>query len=115
VRGVELFNARRFFEAHDTLETLWLATPQADRSRNFYRGLIQAAVACYHWSHRNQPGALTLYRSSRDYLIRYQPRWLGLDVAGFLAAYNELFQWLRRHRLPYDPRLVPALRWTHGA
>ena len=96
------------------LEGLWLTTPQTDRSRNFYKGLIQAAVAFYHWSRKNQPGALSLYRSSSQYLKAYVPQWLGLDVAQFLAQYAELFQWLRRHRVPYDARLVPVLRWVRS-
>ena len=114
VQGVALFNAREFFHYHDVLEQLWLATPARERSRDFYRGLIQAAIAFHHWSRKNQPGALTLYRSSSAYLKKYLPAWLGVDVAQFLAQYTELFQWLRRHRVPYDPRLAPTIRWVGG-
>ena len=91
------------------LEQLWLET--AGRPRDFYKGLIQAAVALYHWSRGNQGGAMSLYRSSSRYLRKYRPAYLGLDVDGFLAPYTQLFGWLRRHPLPYDPRLVPPLRW----
>ncbi|MBI4342242.1 MAG: DUF309 domain-containing protein [Candidatus Omnitrophica bacterium] len=108
--GLALFNHRRFFECHEVLERLWLDT--AGRERDFYKGLIQAAVAFYHWSRRNPAGAMSLYRSSSRYLKKYRPACLGVDVEGFLPQYTELFQWLRRHHLPYDPRLVPAIRWT---
>ena len=109
IEGLALYHHHRFFECHEALERLWLDTE--GRARDFYKGLIQAAVAFYHWSKGNQGGAMSLYRSSSRYLRRYRPAFLGLDVAGFLQQYAELFGWLRRHRLPYDPRLVPPIRW----
>ena len=110
IRGIDLFNTRQFFECHEVLEALWLET--RDRSRDFYKGLIQAAVAFYHWSRSNQPGAMSLYRSSSAYLKRYRPEWLGVDVEWFLQEYTSLFGWLRRHRMRYEARLVPFIRWT---
>ncbi len=109
LEGVALFNHHRFFECHEVLEQLWLQT--AGPPRDFYKGLIQAAVAFYHWSRGNLAGAHSLYRSSSRYLLRYAPECLGVDVAGFLAQYRELFGWLRHHPQRYDERLVPALRW----
>jgi predicted metal-dependent hydrolase len=107
---VTLFNHRQFFAAHDALEKVWLSS--VGRDRDFYRGLIQAAVACYHWSRGNLAGAMTLSRSSSRYLKKYPPRHFGLDVGGFLARYTELFAWLRRHPTRYDARLIPVFSWT---
>ena len=112
IEGIELFNHRRYFECHEVLERAWLTTE--GRARDFYKGLIQAAVACYHWSRSNLGGAMSLYRSSSRYLKRYRPEHLGVDVEGFLRRYTELFTWLRRHRTRYDPRLVPTLSWRHS-
>lgn len=108
--GVLLFNAHRFFECHERLEALWRETD--GRPRDFYKGLIQAAVAFHHWSRGNPGGAMSLYRSSRRYLVRYLPTYLGFDIEGFVQQYTELFGWLRHHRLRYDARLVPVLRWV---
>ena len=113
IEGVALFNHHRFFECHEVLERIWLRTEA--RERDFYKGLIQAAVACHHWSRGNPAGALTLYRSSSRYLKRFLPGCLGLDVEGFLIRYAELFNWLRRHRLRYDERLIPPLQWARAA
>ena len=110
--GVALYNHRRFFECHETLERLWLETH--DASKDFYKGLIQAAVAFYHWSRGNEAGAQTLARSSVRYLKRYAPACCGLDVQEFLTRFSELFQWLRRHRQRYDPHLVPMIRPVKG-
>lgn len=108
--GIALFNHRRFFECHEVLERLWLDTKGPPR--DFYKGLIQAAVAFHHWSRGNPAGALSLYRTSSRYLARYRAEFLGVDVEGFLRRYQELFGWLRRHRLRYDERLIPSIRWS---
>jgi hypothetical protein len=109
IEGIALYNHHQFFQCHETLERAWLETE--GRSKDFYKGLIQAAVAFHHWSRGNLPGAMSLYRSSSRYLRKYLPAFMGVDVAGFLSRYTELFGWLRRHRTRYDARLVPPLRW----
>ena len=106
--GLALYNHHRFFECHEVLEQLWLKT--IGRPRDFYKGLIQAAVAFHHWSRGNLAGAMSLYRSSSRYLRRYLPDFLGVDVEGFLRRYTELFRWLRRHPMRYEARLVPPIR-----
>lgn len=105
--GIALFNHHQFFECHEVLEQRWKATH--DASKDFYKGLIQAAVAFHHWSKGNLAGALTLAKSSAKYLKRYEPSHAGVDVSGFLAQFSEMFQWLRRHRQRYEPSLVPLL------
>lgn len=112
MEGVALFNHGHFFRCHEVLEQKWLATTGPDR--DFYKGLIQAAVAYYHWSRGNQAGAMSLFRSSRDYLRKYLPSRKGVDVAGFLERHLELFTWLRRHCLRYDARLVPKIGWARA-
>ena len=104
-----LYQAGKFFECHEVLEQLWKNT--SARPKNFYKGLIQAAVACYHWSKGNLAGALTLARSASKYLKGYTPVYCGLDVEDFVRQFSELFTWLRRHPQRFDPRLVPPLRW----
>ena len=111
--GVLLFNAHQFFKCHEVLEELWLETPLRERCRDFYKGVIQAAVAFYHWSRSNPRGAMSLYRSSSRYLKKYRPEYLGVDVEEFVTQFSNLFQWMRRHRLRYDARLVPPIRWAH--
>ena len=55
---------------------------------------------------------MSLYRSSSQYLKRFRPVHRGVDVERFLCRYLELFGWLRRHQLRYDPRLVPPIQWV---
>jgi predicted metal-dependent hydrolase len=87
--GILFFNERDFFEAHEVWEDLWMnATGQ---ERKFIQGLIQAAVALFHFGNGNLRGALKLYRSSFDYMKDSRPRFLGLDVVAFWQAMDHCF------------------------
>lgn len=82
--GIDLFNRREFFEAHEVWEDLWHDTSGPDR--RFYQGLIQAAVAAYHAGNGNGRGAHRLFHSGRKYMSAFPPHHLGLDIADFWAA-----------------------------
>ena len=87
--GIVLFNRGDFFEAHEVWEAVWMDTAGPDKQ--FYQGLIQAAVGLCHFCNGNLRGAAKLYRSSRDYLQRYGPRFQGLDLAAFAAQMDACF------------------------
>ena len=56
-RGVALYNAGRFWEAHEALEAVWrAAVPPA---RDCWQGLILAAAAMLHRERGNRHGLLT--------------------------------------------------------
>ena len=82
--GVELFNQGRYLAAHEIFEELWEATEGAES--DFYKGLIQAAVALHHWQSGNLEGAARLASSHRRYLAAYLPIHAGLDLEAFLGA-----------------------------
>jgi uncharacterized protein len=79
--GIVCFNERDFFEAHEVWENLWMET--AGPERRFYQGLIQAAVALFHFGNGNVRGARKLYSSGRAYMEPFGSPHLGLDCAGF--------------------------------
>ena len=83
VRGIEHFNAREFFEAHDAWEEVW--TRSRGPERLFYKGLIHAAVALHHCGNGNFRGARKMLGSCVRYLSPYGPQYLGLDVPAFLS------------------------------
>ena len=87
--GIVLFNRGDFFEAHEVWESLWMETFDADKQ--FYQGLIQAAVGLCHFCNGNVRGAAKLYRSSHDYMKRYGDRHLGLDQAAFWREMDACF------------------------
>jgi uncharacterized protein len=93
--GIHFFNERDFFEAHEVWESIWMHSSAPERK--FYQGLIQVAVALYHFNNGNLRGAIKLYHSSRKYLEAFQPAFLGLDLAGFQAQMDRCFAEMLAH------------------
>lgn len=56
--GVRLFNARKFFEAHEALEALWLNARGEEKV--FLHGLVQVAAAFHHFVRHNPAGFRSL-------------------------------------------------------
>lgn len=90
LEGVRLFNDEDFFECHEVLEELWAET--MGPAKKFYQGLIQAAVALFHFGNGNLGGAKKVYLSCRKYLEAYPSPYEGLDLAKFLADLQYCFQ-----------------------
>ena len=84
--GIEKFNECDYYESHEIWEELW--TEYRGASRKFYQGLIQAAVALYHFGNGNIRGARKLHGSVHGYLEAYAPHHLGLDVNAFLKDFD---------------------------
>jgi predicted metal-dependent hydrolase len=110
--GIEKFNACDYYESHEIWEELW--TEYRGDSRRFYQGLIQAAVALYHFGNGNIRGARKLHRSVHDYLDAYAPRHLGLDVPGFLTAFDACLAEVAASteefpEIELDPELLPEI------
>lgn len=93
-QGVEAFNQEEFYACHDILEALWLEA--AALERNFYQGILQIAVACYHLNSGNWQGCVTLLGEGSRRLHSYQPDWEGIDVAQLVAESQELLQALQQ-------------------
>ena len=116
LEGVSLFNAEEFFACHDVLEEIWSETLGPER--DFYQGLIQAAVALFHFTEGNLGGARKMYASSRRYLAPYPVVYYGIDLATFLADYERCFAELMQASGDYpagltaNPDLIPRLRLT---
>ena len=84
-RGVELFNAGEFWEAHEAWEGAWMPhrhQPEGD----FYKGLVQVAAGFYHYRRRNRNGALVKWRDGAAYLRRFAPEREGISLAPIIDA-----------------------------
>jgi uncharacterized protein len=87
--GIVLFNRGDFFEAHEVWESWWMDTFGPEKT--FVKGLIQAAVGLCHFCNGNMSGALKLYRSSREYMLRYGSPYLGLNQTAFWQQMDGCF------------------------
>jgi hypothetical protein len=115
------WNEKRYYEAHDVLEQLWLKTKSSDA--DYFKGLIQAAGAFVHLQKRFEyplhakhskrlSPAVRLFRLAERNLSRFAPRHHGLDVA---ALCQLLRTWADRivesdyKSNPWSPETAPKL------
>ena len=77
--GLSLFNDKKFYDAHEYWEELWLEYHLEDKK--FVQGLIQLTVAYYHLSTGNIKGARSLLNKSLDKMKIFSPSNRGIDVA----------------------------------
>ncbi|MFN0158962.1 MAG: DUF309 domain-containing protein [Bacteroidota bacterium] len=111
-RGIEEFNARYFFEAHDTWEELWMETTGSHRL--FYQGLIQTAVGFYHLGNNNYKGACSQLTKALAKLERYLPAFHGVDTLQFVERVRECLQDAESLRngdaTAFDESKIPLIR-----
>lgn len=86
-RGVEEFNAGRFFECHDTLEEIWKGT--SGDERRFLQGLIQVSVGFYHFGNGNPSGALSQWGKGVDKLAGFGDDFGGVKLGPLLESVNK--------------------------
>ncbi|GAC1656281.1 MAG: hypothetical protein NVS9B1_11280 [Candidatus Dormibacteraceae bacterium] len=84
-RGIELFNGGHYWEAHEAWEEEWMPDRRGPDG-GFYKGLIQVAAGCLHYTRRNRRGALNKWRSGADHLRPFLPGRHGLDLGALIAA-----------------------------
>jgi predicted metal-dependent hydrolase len=105
--GIELFNAGRFFAAHEAWEEIWRST--TPEPRDLFQGLIQTAAALHQSLdlHRLEGPRRTLAKARRR-LEPYTPAALGLDIEHLLEQIARWESWLI-HREGAPPP-VPVLK-----
>lgn len=79
VEGIQLFNNRKFFEAHEELELAWREEPGG--IRDLYRGILQVSVAYLHILRANFNGAVKVHARSQHWLRDWPNQCRGIDVA----------------------------------
>ena len=119
--GIELFDACRYLAAHELFEELWESTEGGEG--DFFKGLIQAAIALHHFQSGNLEGAAKLYSGHRRCLAAYLPAHAGLDLERFLGDMQTFLRPVLEQRpgeaVPFRPeerpRMVPRTKSETGA
>lgn len=101
--AIDLFNAREFFACHDVLEEIWGETLAG---REFYQGLIHAAVALFHFGEGNLGGARKMAGSAIRYLEPFQPACRGVDVERLIGDFRACFAELLAPHTAYPAGLI---------
>ena len=82
--GARLWDQERFFEAHECLEHVWHASPEADR--DLWQGVIQVAVAGVHVQRGNPAGAAALLERAAERLDGYPSEHRGIATTATAVA-----------------------------
>ena len=106
LRGIELFNAGRFFESHEALEEIWLESEGPERE--LLHALIQSAAALHHFQRGNLKGASSVFRRARRKLATLPRTILLLDTWDFAVQIERFFDAVLNPRDP-SPSL-PKIR-----
>ena len=118
----QLWNAQKYYEAHDVIEQLWLVEKNTELAR-FYQALIQAAGAFVHLqknfqhpSHskhsRRLPPATRLFELALENLENLPNEFRALDLVRFrelLRRYRDEIVAADFRRNPWSPDTAPTL------
>jgi uncharacterized protein len=76
--GLAHFNAKKFFEAHEFWEEIWLVEPEPEKT--FLQGLIQVTAAFHHRRRGNPEGMELLLAAGIVKLLRFPADHRGLAI-----------------------------------
>jgi predicted metal-dependent hydrolase len=77
--GLRLYDAGEFFTAHEAWESVWLGSPEPEKT--FLQGLIQVTAAFHHLQRDNPLGTKLLLQAALRRLDRYPEVFGGIAVA----------------------------------
>ncbi len=77
-KGIDLYNRREFFDAHEELEHAWNEDKSA--GRDFYRAILQIAVAYLQIERGNYNGAMKMALRVRGWLTPLPASCRGVDI-----------------------------------
>src|ERR1700730_15562540 len=106
--GMELFNTRRFFDAHEAWEEIWLSSPEPQRT--FLQGIIQIAAAYHHYLRGNRAGACSLLNAGLRRLGPVSGFYHGIEIDSLRVAARHWCDQLTEGRDPGPDRLPQIQR-----
>lgn len=84
-----LFNERRYYDAHEVLEDLWVM--ETGTEKNYYKGLIMLTIGLEHLRRGNLAPAKRLQRDALSYLKPYSDVTMGFELSAFVEQLALIF------------------------
>ena len=113
MEGFHLFNAGKYFEAHEALEKAWIA--EKGEIRNLYRGILQIAVAYLHILRGNYNGAVKVHARSQRWLKNWPSICRGVYVEELKTNAERVIREIQRlgetGMGQFDKSLLKPIRW----
>jgi len=111
VAGIELFNAQKYWHAHEAWERIWLAS-QGDE-RTFLQGLIQLAAAYHHVQRGTFRGAIRLFDAGLAKLATSSVHFRAVDCTEAVATARKHRDLLSRNE-HIDGGELPKFRYNEA-
>jgi predicted metal-dependent hydrolase len=114
MEGLQLFNERKFFEAHEALEAAWIGETGA--IRNLYKGILQAGVTYLHIMRGNYDGAIKVHRRSQKWIREWPDLCRGIHVqllkSDLETAMKEVERLGKENIREFDLSLIKPVQWN---
>jgi sugar phosphate isomerase/epimerase len=111
LKGIALFNQRRFYEQHEEIEHEWHA--ERGPIRRLYQGLLQIGIGYHHALNGNYRGAVALLADGIAKTSAFAPRALGIETGALVTesqACLDRITALGPDRIgEFDPATIPAI------
>jgi predicted metal-dependent hydrolase len=90
LKGIDEFNEGRYWQCHETLETLWRA--ESRPVRDLYQGILQIGVGFYHLRNGNYAGAVKVLGMGLARLQGMPETCQGVPVAELSDASRRVYE-----------------------
>lgn len=87
-KGIDLFNECDYFSAHDFFEDIWMDCDREER--DFYQGMVQISVGCYHLICGNRNGAKSQLKKGIDKLLKYIPEYNRVNLSELISKLEKI-------------------------
>ena len=112
-KGLQLFNAGEYFEAHEALEDAWNA--EEGDAKNLYRGILQTAVVYLHITRGNYNGAIKVHDRSRKWLDGLPDVCKGIHLGEMRSNADKVMTEIQKLGeegiAEFDTALLKPVRW----
>lgn len=110
-KGIQLFNEKKFWEAHEAWEEVWLRNKNDERI--FFQGLIQCAAALHQLNRNIYHGTQKHIKNALWKLEPFLPVCNGIDVAQFVYDIKQVLEvtnQLGQEQLKnFNKKLIPEI------
>ncbi len=115
-KGIDLFNRREFYEAHEAWEEGWI--DELSDSRVLLQGLIQVSAGFFKLQCAAPIGTVKLLELGLAKLRPFVGRSLGVDLETLLPEVDRWHalakQLVAEKRADFDPSLFPKIGYTQS-
>jgi uncharacterized protein len=105
--GLRLYEAGEFFTAHEAWESVWLGSPEPEKT--FLQGLIQVTAAFHHLQRNNPLGTTLLLQAALRRLDGYPASFGGISVELLCHDIRERLKGLEAGE-PAEQLISPRIR-----